>query len=79
MSYVLKGFSKVLNLWPDVDYFSYIPTKTASSEAWRQVGDDIAKIIVVEALKLKISDEELSKLARALEELDSKSSERYLR
>ncbi len=73
----MQGFSRILNLLPSSNYSSYIPTRPASHEAWEQVGNNMTKTLIVEALKFNISNDELEKLNAAIREMDASTLEKF--
>ena len=62
MTHKMKGLISVSSIWPDTDYFSFVPTIAPSSEAWERTGYLLGKTIVVELLRHKANEHLLPKL-----------------
>jgi len=78
MTHFIKAFSKVLSLWPDTDYRSFIPTKSPSVEAWEAVGDRLTRRMVVEMLVLHLEEEEGQHLRSTIRGIEQYESYKYL-
>ena len=77
MTELLRSFSQVMNLWPETDYEAYIPSSYPSTEAWENVGNNIAKAIVVEAIRVNSNECDIAKLDLALSELEHKDAHKF--
>jgi len=74
MTEILKGFGRVINLWPETDYEAYMPSESPSIAAWKQVGEHIAKAIVIEVIRSDANEDVLARLNLALKEIENQDA-----